>query len=59
MYEPLARNKNDKQISGVCSGIARSYHLDVTMVRVVTLILSISIIVLILYLILSLILKEE
>ena len=36
MKHPLARDKYNKVISGVCSGIARSYEIDVSIVRLIT-----------------------
>ena len=36
MKRPLARDKYNKVISGVCSGIARSYDVDVSTVRLIT-----------------------
>ena len=61
MKEPLARNKNDKILFGVCGGIARSYHIDSSMVRLITGLLCIPFTVLIpfAYLLLALLLKEE
>ena len=61
MKEPLARNKNDKILFGVCGGIARSYHIDSNMVRLITGLLCIPFTVLIpfTYLLLALLLKEE
>ena len=61
MREPLARHKTDKMIFGVCAGIARSYNLDVSMVRLITGLLCIpfTVFVPITYLVLSLLLKEE
>ena len=61
MKEPLARNKNDKVIFGVCSGIARSYNVDSGMVILITGLLCIPFMVIIpkTYLLASLLLKEE
>ena len=61
MKEPLARNKNDKILFGVCGGIARSYHIDSSMVRLITGLLCIPFTVIIptTYLLASLLLKEE
>ena len=39
MKEPLARNKNDKVIFGVCGGIADYMDADVSMVRLVAVLL--------------------
>ena len=61
MKHPLARDKYNKVISGVCSGIARSYEVDVSTVRLITglLIIPFTIFIPIIYVILALILQEE
>ena len=61
MKRPLARDKYNKVISGVCSGIARSYEVDVSTVRLITglLIIPFTIFIPIIYVILALILQEE
>lgn len=61
MKEPLARNKEDKIIFGVCGGIARSYHIDSNMVRLITGLLCIpfTAVIPLTYLLASLLLKEE
>ena len=61
MKHPLARDKYNKVISGVCSGIARSYEIDVGIVRLITglLIIPFTVFVPVTYVILALILQEE
>ena len=61
MKHPLARDKYNKVIAGVCSGIARSYDIDVSTVRLITglLIIPFTIFIPIIYVILALILQEE
>ena len=57
MKHPLARDKYNKVISGVCSGIARSYEVDVSTVRLITglLIIPFTVFIPIIYVILMLI----
>ncbi len=38
---PLTRLRDDRKIAGVCSGIARYLGIDVTLVRILTLVLAI------------------
>jgi len=38
---PLTRLRDDRKIAGVCSGIARYLGIDVTLVRIITLVLAI------------------
>jgi phage shock protein C len=42
---PLARIMSEKKIAGVCAGVARYFGVDVTMVRVVWLVLAICTII--------------
>ena len=60
MKQPLARDKHNKVISGVCSGIARSYEIDVSIVRLITglLIIPFTVFIPVTYVILALILQE-
>ena len=61
MKHPLARDKYNKVISGVCSGIARSYEIYVGIVRLINglLIIPFTVFIPIAYLILALVLQEE
>ena len=61
MKHPLARDKYNKVIAGVCGGIARSYEIDVSTVRLITglLIIPFTVFIPIAYLILALVLQEE
>ena len=61
MKRPLARDKYNKVISGVCSGIARSYDVDVSTVRLITglLIIPFTVFIPITYFVLALLLQEE
>jgi len=41
MNQPLTRSASDKFIGGVCGGIARSFGIDASIVRIVTVLLAI------------------
>ena len=41
MNQPLARSSNDKFLGGVCGGIARSFGIDPSIVRIVFVALAI------------------
>ena len=41
MNQPLTRSASDKFIAGVCGGIARSFGIDASIVRIVTVLLAI------------------
>ena len=41
MNQPLARSRNDKFLGGVCGGIARSFGIDPSIVRIVFVALAI------------------
>lgn len=40
-WSPLLLDKRNKKIAGVCAGFARYFHVDVTLVRVLTLAVAI------------------
>jgi phage shock protein C len=40
MYNRLARPRDDRKLAGVCSGIARYMGLDVTLVRILAVVLA-------------------
>jgi len=39
-YRPLALDKRNKKIAGVCAGFARHLDVDVTLVRIIVLVLA-------------------
>ncbi|MEC8221276.1 MAG: PspC domain-containing protein [Nanoarchaeota archaeon] len=41
MAKKLTKNMSDKKISGVCSGIAKYFNVDATLVRIVTILVII------------------
>ena len=61
MKKRLYKMEQGKKLDGVCGGIARSYRIDSSMVRLITGLLCIPFTVLIpfTYLLLALLLKEE
>jgi phage shock protein C len=38
---PLRRSRTDRQVAGVCAGIAASFGIDVTLVRVLVVLLAV------------------
>ena len=40
MNQPLTRSATDKMIAGVCGGIARSFGIDASIVRILAVVLS-------------------
>ena len=40
MNQPLTRSSSDKMIAGVCGGVARSFGLDVSLVRILAVVFS-------------------
>lgn len=40
MNQPLTRSSSDKMIAGVCGGVARSFGADVSLVRILAVVLS-------------------
>ncbi len=40
-YKKLTRNTDDKMIGGVCSGVADYFGIDVTLVRVLTVVAAV------------------
>ena len=42
MSRVLARPEYDRKIAGVCSGVARYFNLDATLVRIIFVILALS-----------------
>lgn len=61
MKKKLYRNKQDAKIAGVCSGVADYFEVDVTLVRVIWLVLAIGGVGsgILLYIILALVLPEK
>ena len=41
MYAPLLRPRYDRKIAGVCAAFARAYGWDLTVVRIVTVLLAV------------------
>lgn len=39
-YRKLTRSQNDKMIAGVCGGLAAYFHVDPTLVRIITVVLA-------------------
>jgi phage shock protein C len=40
MNQPLTRSATDKMIAGVCGGVARSFGIDASIVRILAVVLS-------------------
>jgi phage shock protein C len=60
MNQPLTRSATDKMIAGVCGGIARSFGIDASIVRILAVVLSLFFgVVLVIYLALWLVLPLE
>jgi phage shock protein C len=60
MNQPLTRSASDKMIAGVCGGIARSFGIDASIVRILAVVLSLFFgVVLVIYLALWLVLPLE
>lgn len=60
MKEPLTRSATDKMIAGVCGGVARSFGLDASLVRILAVVLSLFFgVVLVVYVALWLVLPLE
>lgn len=60
MKQPLTRSSSDKMIAGVCGGVARSFGVDTSLVRILTVALSLFFgVVLVLYVALWLVLPLE
>jgi phage shock protein C len=60
MNQPLTRSATDKMIAGVCGGIARSFGIDASIVRILAVVLSLFFgVVLVVYLALWLVLPLE
>ena len=60
MKQPLTRSATDKMIAGVCGGVARSFGIDASIVRILAVVLSLFFgVVLVVYLALWLVLPLE
>ena len=60
MNQPLTRSATDKMIAGVCGGVARSFGIDASVVRILAVVLSLFFgVVLVVYLALWLVLPLE
>jgi phage shock protein C len=60
MNQPLTRSASDKMIAGVCGGVARSFGIDASIVRILAVVLSLFFgVVLVLYIALWLVLPLE
>ena len=60
MNQPLTRSATDKMIAGVCGGVARSFGIDASIVRILAVVLSLFFgVVLVIYLALWLVLPLE
>jgi phage shock protein C len=60
MNQPLTRSASDKMIAGVCGGVARSFGIDASIVRILAVVLSLFFgVVLAVYLALWLVLPLE
>ena len=60
MNQPLTRSASDKMIAGVCGGVARSFGIDASIVRILAVVLSLFFgVVLVIYIALWLVLPLE
>ena len=60
MKQPLTRSASDKMITGVCGGIARSFGIEASLVRILAVVLSLFFgVVLVVYIALWLVLPLE
>ena len=60
MNQPLTRSATDKMIAGVCGGVARSFGIDASIVRILAVVLSLFFgVVLVVYIALWLVLPLE
>lgn len=60
MNEPLTRSRTNRMIAGVCGGISERYGIDATLVRVLTVAITLfTAVPLIAYLVLWLLLPED
>jgi phage shock protein C len=60
MKQPLTRSASDKMIAGVCGGVARSFGVDASLVRILAVVLSLFFgVVLVVYIALWLVLPLE
>ena len=60
MKQPLTRSASDKMIAGVCGGVARSFGIEASLVRILAVVLSLFFgVVLVVYIALWLVLPLE
>ncbi|MFW9807083.1 MAG: PspC domain-containing protein [Candidatus Thorarchaeota archaeon] len=57
--EGLYRSRDDRIIMGVCGGIAKHYHMDPTLVRVLMFLVTLTVIGILGYIVMGLVIPEE
>ncbi len=59
MQDKLTRSRTDRMLGGVCSGLARYFNIDTTIVRIVFVVAVLSGVSPLLYLVLWIVMPEE